>query len=135
MSILFCGARRGKMDSVFMPGAKVAFEYREQKHEGTVCDPGNLDPPPGRHISGMLVGWLIVLPDDKGLKKAGCYTPYWVIPADSAKPIIGASVATSIDLRSANTRLGATACAKCGGPLKNPMAGLTSFQHCPVCEP
>ena len=38
-------------------------------------------------------------------------------------------------LRVANTRPGATVCAKCGKPLKSPMGGLTGFQHCPICEP
>ena len=39
------------------------------------------------------------------------------------------------DLRVANTKLGTTACASCGGPLKNPMPGILAFQHCPTCEP
>ena len=36
----------------FMPGDRVAFECKRYektiKYEGTVCDPYNLDPPPGR---------------------------------------------------------------------------------------
>ena len=67
----------------FMPGDRVAFECKRYektiKYEGTVCDPYNLDPPPGRPISGSIPGWLIVLPDDNRLKKTGCYTPYWLI--------------------------------------------------------
>jgi hypothetical protein len=40
-----------------------------------------------------------------------------------------------INLKAENTKLGATACASCGGKLKNPMPGMLRFQHCPVCEP
>lgn len=39
------------------------------------------------------------------------------------------------DLKSLNTKFGATACASCGGKLKNPLPGNPLFQHCPKCEP
>jgi len=39
------------------------------------------------------------------------------------------------DLRFANTQLGRTACAFCGGQLRNPMGTDPRFQHCPKCEP
>lgn len=38
-------------------------------------------------------------------------------------------------LRVANTRPGATMCAKCGKPLKDPMPWLSYMKHCPKCEP
>ncbi len=47
--------------------------------------------------------------------------------ADAAPP--------PIDLKARNTRPEAVACAKCGGKLSDPVPGLPSMKHCPVCEP
>jgi len=51
------------------------------------------------------------------------------VPVGSSRP----SAAT--DLRSMNTQPGRTACASCGGQLRNPMPPSPRFQHCPKCEP
>jgi len=40
-----------------------------------------------------------------------------------------------VELRDSNTKLGATICAKCGGPLKIPIGLGPKYQHCPKCEP
>lgn len=45
------------------------------------------------------------------------------------------SVVKQSDLKSLNTKLGVTACASCGGKLRNPLPGNPLFQHCPKCEP
>jgi hypothetical protein len=39
------------------------------------------------------------------------------------------------DLKSLNTRPEASACAQCGAKLNDPMPGMSSMKHCPVCEP
>jgi hypothetical protein len=39
------------------------------------------------------------------------------------------------DLKSLNTRPEAKVCAQCGAALNDPMPGLPSMKHCPVCEP
>ena len=47
----------------------------------------------------------------------------------------GSRPPAATDLRSMNTQLGRSACASCGGPLRNPMPPSPRFQHCPKCEP
>jgi len=40
-----------------------------------------------------------------------------------------------VDLKGLNTRPEAAACAQCGAQLSDPVPGMPSMKHCPVCEP
>lgn len=40
-----------------------------------------------------------------------------------------------INLKHLNTQPEAITCAQCGAVLKDPMPGIPSMKHCPICEP
>lgn len=40
-----------------------------------------------------------------------------------------------VDLKNLNTRIEAKTCAQCGTLLNNPVPGMPSMKHCPMCEP